>query len=274
MLVISVVAVVALVCYGVILASGTVPTPVKKKVSLPSVVKFGKGIVINRKFSVVGVKVRDLKPPVGIFIYKTSTDVTGEGFKYEVWIYNVSKLNNTAYLIIRNVTIFMNDKPFSNYIETYIVKNNIVYFIDAKTGNVVYKFNVVEAPVSPDCVSLLVAPPFWPYVREGAKWRVTLTAYEEYRYLRVPYVLKYRAVEEAQVVGITKCNGPSGKCYIVKSRVIMYIENPKTGKIEKQKVYTYEFYVDYKTGVVTYAKYGKLNTEPIQIRLIKWKISG
>lgn len=247
-------------------------TPVVRGKQFPKVIVPGRYFVSKLEFKVTGVKVRDLEPPIGVFVYKTSVDITGEGPKYEVWIYNVSKINKTTYLITRKVVIYVNGRKFGSYVETYVIRNNVVYFIDSRTGNVIYRFNTTAAPVSPDCISLLVAPPFWPYVKEGAKWKVVATRHEEFRYTMVPFTLNYRAVEQAQVIGITKCNGPSGKCYIIKSTVDIYYRNPRTG-VEEHKVRTYEFYIDYKTGIITYAKYsGTGLTKPIEIRLVTYNI--
>lgn len=235
--------------------------------TFPQTIVPGRDFLIEKRVSVEGVKIRDLEPVEGIFIYNTSIAETSEGPLYGVLIYNVSRLNETSWIITMTVKTYLGGSV-TNHTHTFIVKNNTIYFIETRTENVVYKWNTIKAPVSPDCILLLVSPPFWPYVAEKAKWRVSMIGNSTYKYLHEPFTVISKAVEEAEVVGTKDCKGPSGKCFIIKS-IVNLLTN--SNGISKTKELNYIFYVDSETGIITYAKYGKYGEE---VRLVEWVIRG
>ncbi len=224
-------------------------------------------ISLSKLISIKGIKVRDLRPVEGVFIYNTSVTQTSEGPMYEVWIYNISKINSTAWIITRLVKTYLGNNVIS-YREVYIVRNNTVYLLKTETNNATYYWNIVVSPAVPDSISILVAPPLWLYVRDKAKWKVTVITNATYKYLRNPWSYSSKIIEEATVTGITDCNGPSGKCYIIKSRVASLM-HPKHRPISQE--YNYILYIDAKTGIITYVKRcGRKFTS--EIKLVKWVV--
>lgn len=238
----------------------------------------GRDFVINKTFSVGGRKVRDLRPVEGVFIYNTSVVETYKGPSYTVYRYEVSRLNETTYMVVRNETDYHPEVGVPTpKVDVFLVRNNTIYHLATIAGGtspnatITYKWDTVRAPVSPDCILILVAPPFWPYVAEGARWRVTLLHNATYRYADFKDVV--RGVEEAWVERIVDCRGPSGRCYVVRSQVQM---ESTVGDLKGERtrtmrdVYSYLFHVDVETGVVVYAVYHT----GVRVKLVKWRLGG
>ena len=225
---------------------------------------------ISEFIRVEGTKVRDLRPVEGTFIYNTSITWTSKGPMYEVYIYNVTRINETTWIIVKIVKVRLGNLTPS-YKEIFLVKNSTVYRIRIVTGNIVVNWtNVTIPPTSSGAIGVLVAPPLWQYVAENAKWRVFVSANTTYRLANMSLTFSQKTMEEDKVVGISSCNGPSGKCYIVKSRI--FVTASVTGTINKapiSKELNCTLYIDAKTGIVTRVKMGSL-----EIRLVKWTLKG
>ncbi len=224
----------------------------------------------SRIVHVEGVKVRDLRPVEGVFIYNTSVAWTSKGPMYEVYIYNVTRINETTWIIVKIIKAHLGNLTPSCK-EIFLVKNSTVYRTRIVAGNIVInRANVTIPPTCSGALSVLVAPPLWKYVAKSAKWKVFVYANTTYRLANMLLTFSQKTVEEDKVVGISSCNGPSGKCYIVKSRIL--VTTSVAGTINKapiSKELNCILYIDAKTGIVTRVKMGSLD-----VRLVKWTLKG
>ncbi len=230
--------------------------------------------LVEEEFYIDVELVRELKPRLGYYVYETSLIRLADGVMYERWVYNVTKTDG-GYSVVRTLYSFMLiDGRWLNgsAVDEWLVVNNTVIWLHSITGDSLWVHNYTERPISMNCLSLLVAPPFWPYVAEGrqfnVKWVTNVTFLPPFGNgtVRGEFSDKYKVGKE-----LVDCRGPVGKCYVVEAELKRKYYAPRINMVNEFEPYRYVFYVDLSGVVVEVREYaGRSKTPTLTIKLVEW----
>jgi hypothetical protein len=229
--------------------------------------------------------VRTLRPRPGVYVYETPVLPLSDGAMWERWVYNVTCAGDVC-TIVRTVYTYivqggrtMESLP---RVETYVVRNGTLWELQMESGNWTFISNRVVPPVSKLSVCMLVAPPFFAYVEAGRRFTVTYSYNGTFltpRSLGADHTWSiHNTVRETFQVdkNTVKCDGPTGLCYVVRSRatesyrdVLRYNDGRRKeggGRFE----YEFVWLVDM-SGVVVKAEKRERGTLTVTFTLVEWR---
>lgn len=194
-------------------------------------------------------RIRDLKLREGVYVYETAPRlIEYEGIYYEKWVYNVSGLGGSKWSVIVSLYPYL-VKPNRTVglipiVERHVIDlSGVARFINYTAGNRTTIVDETLPPTTSYCIDILVAPPWFVYVRPGG--RLTVRAEAE-----VPDPAGVSIAEERFSVGeeIVSCRSPSGRCFQVTSELTERFL--RGGKLIYQRVTAYRFIIDAEYGMV------------------------
>ncbi|MGB9704900.1 MAG: hypothetical protein ACPL3C_05590 [Pyrobaculum sp.] len=233
--------------------------------------------LVEEEFFIDVEPVRELKPRPGYYVYETDLERLADGVMYERWVYNVTKTDN-SYSIVRTLYSFLFiDGRWINgsAIMEWLVVNNTVIWLHTITGESLWIHNYTERPISMNCLPLLVAPPFWPYVAEGRQFRVKWVNNVTYlpQMTNGPTIVSRAEFRDEYKVAkeLVDCRGPVGKCYVVEAELKRKYYSNYTKITNEFEPHRYVFYVDLSGVVVEVREYvGKSKIPTLTVKLVEW----
>jgi|GEM_PF-4154211 len=233
--------------------------------------------------------VRPLKPRPGVYIYETPLlPLSDGGFVFERWVFNVTCSGDVCNITrIHYFYLIEGDRRRESLpiVDIFLVKNNTLINLRAETGNWTYILNEVVPPNSKHTMCIFMFPRFFTYVEPGKRFTVTLTyngTFLQPKFLGAGHTWSILGTirETFQVEKNTvKCNGPTGLCYVVKTRAVenyrsvLRYEDGREDWDQNQTVDEYVWYIDTSGVVVKVERRGVAPqpTHPVVLYLVEWK---